>query len=89
MVVEPLNTVVADGAVGGSRRAEDLAGEAVLQLDRLVADEDLLGPGRRPVSCPIPAVRLDLDLALRVPGLVLGGTGDDAFNREREKRAGK
>ena len=32
VVVKPLDTVVADGAVGGPRGAKYLAGEAVLQF---------------------------------------------------------
>ncbi len=36
--------------MGGTRRSEDFAGEAVLQLDCLAIDDDLLGPGRRPVA---------------------------------------
>lgn len=44
------HTVVAEAAVGGTWRPEDLAGEAVLQLDCLAVDEHLLGPGRRPVA---------------------------------------
>ncbi len=80
MVVEALHAVVANGAVGGARRTEDLAGKAVLQLDGLVADDHLLGPGRRTEGAAVPsgAVGLDLDLALGVPRLVAGGAGNDA-----------
>ena len=85
-MVEPLDAVVADGAVRGSGRTEDLAGEAVLQLHRLVADEDLLGPGRGPVRCPVAPVRLDLDLTLRVPSFVLGGAGNYACKIHTRKR---
>ena len=35
VVVEPLNTIVTDGAVTGAGRPEDLAGEAELELDGL------------------------------------------------------
>lgn len=34
----------------GTWRSEDLAGEAVLQLDGLAVDDHLLGPGGRPVA---------------------------------------
>lgn len=44
------HTVVAEAAVGGTWRSEDLAGEAVLQLDRLAVDDHLLRPGWRPVA---------------------------------------
>lgn len=44
------HTVVTEAAVGGSGRPEDLAGETILQLDRLAVDDHLLGPGRRPVA---------------------------------------
>lgn len=44
------HTVVAEAAVGGTWRSEDLAGEAVLQLDRLAVDDHLLGPGRGSVA---------------------------------------
>ena len=46
------HTVVTEAAVGGSGRSEDLAGEAVLELDRLAVDLDLPGPGGRPVARP-------------------------------------
>lgn len=36
--------------MGGTWRSEDLAGEAVLQLDRLAVDDHLLCPGGRPVA---------------------------------------
>lgn len=36
--------------MGGAWRAEDLAGEAVLELDHLLVDDDLLGAGWRPVG---------------------------------------
>lgn len=35
--------------MGGTWWSEDLAGEAILQLDCLAIDDYLLGPGRRPV----------------------------------------
>ena len=38
--------------MGGSGRSEDLAGEAVLELDHLAVDLDLSGPGGRPVARP-------------------------------------
>lgn len=44
------HTVVTEAAVGGTWRSEDLAGEAILQLDCLAIDDHLLGPGRRPVA---------------------------------------
>lgn len=44
------HTVVAEAAVGGTWRSEDLAGEAVLQLDGLAVDDHLLRPGRGPVA---------------------------------------
>ena len=81
VVVEPLDAVVADGAVRGAGRSEDLAGEAVLELDRLVLHHDLLGAGRRAVGGAAGAVRLDLDLTLRVPGLLLRRSRDYAWNK--------
>ena len=83
VVVEPLDAVVADGAVRGAGRAEDLAGEAVLELDRLVLHHDLLGAGRRAVGGAAGAVRLDLDLTLSVPGLLLRRSRDYAWNKIR------
>lgn len=50
MKVSLTHTVVTEAAVGGTWRSEDLAGEAILQLDRLAIDDHLLGPGRRPVA---------------------------------------
>lgn len=44
------HTVVAEAAVGGTWRSEDLAGEAVLQLDCLAVDDHLLRPGGGPVA---------------------------------------
>lgn len=44
------HAVVAQAAVGGARRAEHLAGEAVLELDHLLVDEDLLGARWRSVA---------------------------------------
>ena len=83
VVVEPLHAVVADGAVRGPRRTEDLAGEAVLELDRLVAHHDLLGARGRAVGGAAGAVRLDLNLALRVPRLLLRRSRDDPWNGMR------
>ncbi len=36
------HTVVTQAAVGGARRPEDLAGEAVLEFNHLLIDDDLL-----------------------------------------------
>lgn len=36
--------------MGGTWRSEDFAGEAIFQLNCLTIDDDLLGPGRRPVA---------------------------------------
>lgn len=36
--------------MGGTWRSEDFAGEAIFQLYCLTIDDDLLGPGRRPVA---------------------------------------
>lgn len=44
------HAVVTQAAVGGARRSEHLAGEAVLELHHLVVDEDFLGARRRPVA---------------------------------------
>lgn len=49
VMIEAIHTIIAQAAVRGARRPEDLAGEAVLQLNRLALDEHLLGAGRRPV----------------------------------------
>lgn len=46
VVIKPLNTVVTQAAVGGPRRTEHLASEAVLELHHLLVDEDLLGSRR-------------------------------------------
>ena len=77
-MVEPFDAVVTDGAVGGPGRPEDLACEAVLQFHRLISDQHLLRARGRPVRRSVPAVRLDLDLALSVPGLVFRGAGNDS-----------
>lgn len=45
------HTVVAQAAVGGARRPEHLAGEAVLELDHLLVDQDLLCAWWRPIAC--------------------------------------
>lgn len=39
------HTVVTQAAVGGARRPEHLAGEAVLELHHLLVDEDFLSAG--------------------------------------------
>lgn len=44
------HTVVTEAAVGGARRTEHLAGEAVLEFDHLLIDEDFLCAWRRPVA---------------------------------------
>lgn len=44
------HTVVTQAAVGGARGPEHLAGEAVLELDHLLVDQDLLGARRRPIA---------------------------------------
>lgn len=48
--VQLTDTVVTEAAVGGTWRSEDFAGEAIFQLNCLTIDDDLLGPGRRPVA---------------------------------------
>lgn len=49
-VLQLTHTVVAQAAVGGARGPEHLAGEAVLELDHLLVDQDLLSARRRPVA---------------------------------------
>lgn len=44
------HTIVTQAAVGGARRSEHLAGEAVLELDHLLIDEYFLCAWRRPVA---------------------------------------
>ena len=44
------HAVVTQAAVGGARRPEHLAGEAVLELHHLLVDDDLLGARRRPIA---------------------------------------
>ena len=61
----------------GPRRPKYFAGEAVLQLDGVVLDHDLLRSRRRPVSRPVADDRLNLDLLLDVSGLVLGRPRQD------------
>lgn len=56
VVIEAIHAVVAQAAVRGARRPEDLAGEAVFQFDRLALDEHLLGAGRRPVCGAVQRV---------------------------------
>ena len=46
----------------GPRWPKYFAGEAVLQLDGVVLDHDLLRSRRRPVSCPVSDDRLNFDL---------------------------
>ena len=58
-VLQLTHTVVTQAAVGGARRPEHLAGEAVLELHHLLVDDDFLGARRRPVA--------------GVPGVVCGG----------------
>lgn len=63
--------------MGGAWRSEDLAGEAVLELDRLAVDDHLLRPGRRPV-------------AGAAVGHVCGCTGEKEMHRDsREGKAPK
>lgn len=50
------HAVVAQAAVGGARRPEHLAGEAVLEFHHLLVDDDLLGARRRPVAGAAVAV---------------------------------
>lgn len=47
--VQLTDAVVTEAAVGGTWWSEDFAGKAILQLNCLTVDDDLLGPGRRPV----------------------------------------
>jgi len=49
VVIEAVHAVIAQAAMRGPWRPEDLAGEAVFQLDRLALDQDLLGPWRRSI----------------------------------------
>lgn len=44
------HTVVTQAAVGGARRPEHLAGEAVLEFDHLLVDEDFLCAWGRTVT---------------------------------------
>jgi len=44
------HTVVTQATVGGARRPEHLAGEAVLELHHLLVDEDFLGAWWRPIA---------------------------------------
>lgn len=48
MVVEPLDAVVADGAVGAARRAVEHARVAVLDLDHHAVDVHVARRGQRP-----------------------------------------
>jgi len=56
VVIEAVHAVVAQAAVRGPRRPEDLAGETVFQLDRLSFDQDLLGPRRRSICGTVQRV---------------------------------
>lgn len=56
MVIEAIHAIVAQTAVRGTRWPEYLAGEAILQLDRLPLDEHLLGTWRRAVCGTVQRV---------------------------------
>lgn len=47
-MIEAVDTVVAQTAVGRTWRPENLARKTVLQLDRLTFDEHFFGSWRRP-----------------------------------------
>lgn len=50
------HTVVTDTTMGSTRRTEDLAGVAVLQLDNLVVDLHIPDAGRRALSSRYTAI---------------------------------
>jgi len=77
VVVEPLYTVITNAAVRGSRRPENLASEAVLELDCLSLDLNLLGAGRGPVRGARTVVWL-LNLSLDTVSFSLGRSGNNA-----------
>lgn len=56
VVIEAIHAIVAETAVRGTRWPEYLAGEAILQLDRLPLDEHLLGAWRRAVCGTVQRV---------------------------------
>lgn len=56
VVIEAIHAIVAQTAVRGTWRPEYLAGEAILQLDRLPLDEHLLGAWRRAVCGTVQRV---------------------------------
>lgn len=56
VVVEPVHAVVAETAVGGAWRPEDLAGEAVLELHRLALDQHLFCSWRWPIRGTIQRI---------------------------------
>lgn len=55
-MIEAIHAIVAETAVRGTRWPEYLAGEAILQLDRLPLDEHLLGAWRRAVCGTVQRV---------------------------------
>lgn len=74
VMVESLHTVVTQATVGGARRPEHLAGEAVLELHHLLVDEDFLGAWRRPIA----GVSSVVNLFFNVCSLIWSGPGQDA-----------
>lgn len=80
VMIEALHTVVTQAAVGGARRTEDLAGEAVLEFNHLLVDDDLLGARRGTVRRG--RARRVVDLLLDVCRLLWCGPGQNPRIRE-------
>lgn len=80
-MIEAIDAVVAQTAMGGSRWPEDFARKTVLQLDRLALHEHLFGARWRPVRGTVERVR-HFDLLLDVGRLILGGSWDNAWVAE-------
>lgn len=83
MVVESLDAVITQAAVAGSRRPEYLAGEAILEFDRLTSDCDFSNARWRAVRVPGLRIRNLRDLFLDIRGLIRCCTRNDAWICER------
>lgn len=79
-MIEAFHAVVTYGAMRGSRRSKNLAGEAVLQFDADVFHHDFFGTWGWAVGGPVSPVGpvLALHLAFNILCFGLGGSRDDA-----------
>jgi len=78
MMVESLDAIVANGAVGGSGRPKNLAGETILQFDCLISNKDFSCSWRRAKRASICAIALNLNLSLGFPSFLSRRSRNDA-----------